>query len=55
MGHLHRGPIYAFCMHASLPSTTYAGHGIYDEILAYGRQIYEFFQSDVQEITTGPM
>lgn len=42
-------------MHASLPSTTYAGHGIYDEILAHGRQIYGFFQSDVQEITTGPM
>lgn len=42
-------------LHASLPSITYVGHGIYDEILAHGTQIYGFFQSDVQEITTGPM
>lgn len=52
MDHIRRS--YMRLLHASLPcipSTTYVGHGIYDEILAHGRQIYGFFQSDVQEIT----
>lgn len=48
--------LYApFACMPRLPSTTYAGHGIYDEILAHGRQIYGFFQSDIQQITTRPM